>query len=79
MKQKWFWVGAALLVLAIVYLPRVGIGAGQVLVFLLVLLCPLLHLLGGHRHGAPGGGDTTEGQPSAPRSGEVRASNREDA
>ncbi len=79
MKKKWLWVGAALLVLAVLYLPALGIGAGQVFAFLLLLLCPLMHFLGGHRHGAHGSGETGEGKPSATGSPEIKVSKREEA
>ena len=78
MKRSWLWVGAALLVLAFLYLPGLGVGAGQIFAFLLVLLCPLMHFLGGHRHGAHGSGGAGEPEPPAPGA-EIKVSKREEA
>ena len=78
MKRSWLWVGAALLVLAFLYLPSLGVGAGQIFAFLLVLLCPLMHFLGGHRHGAHGSGGAGEPEPPAPGA-EIKVSKREEA
>ena len=58
MKRTWLWVGATVLALAFLYLPTLGISGGQILVFLLVLLCPLMHLLGLSNHG---GGEIDDG------------------
>ncbi len=63
MARKWVWVGAAAFAVAALSLPALGIGVGQLLVFLLVLLCPLLHWLGVHRHGA---GETGRAEGPAP-------------
>ena len=78
MKRTWFWIGAALLVLGFLYLPALGIGVGQIFAFLLLLLCPLMHFLGGHRHGAHGSGGSGEPEPPAPGMREVAPSNPED-
>ena len=70
MKRSWLWLGAGFVALAFLYLPTLGVSVGQILGFLLVLACPLMHFLGGHRHG---GGDRVDaGAPastagSAPR------------
>lgn len=74
MTRKWLWIGAAALAVAVLYLPTLGVGLGQIAVFLLVLLCPLMHLLGGHRHGA-GGAERTE--PSKPEEPAVRPAGQE--
>lgn len=79
MKRTWLWVGAAVLVLGFLYLPSLGIGVGQILAFLVLLLCPLMHFLGGHRHGAHRSGDSGGSEPAAPGSPEIRVSKREDA
>jgi hypothetical protein len=73
MKRTWLWIGAALVALAFLYLPTLGISGGQILVFLLVLLCPLMHLLGMHRHGGHGSGDSGAPGPSVPDARQVRA------
>ena len=57
MKKSWIWIGAAVVALAFLYLPTLGVSAGQLLAFLLVLLCPLMHLFGMHRHGGHAGHD----------------------
>ncbi len=77
MKRTWLWIGAAALGLAFLYLPTLGISGGQILVFLLVLLCPLMHLLGMHRHGGRGSGDSGAPGPSGPSAGQVKAPDRE--
>ncbi|MBI2157884.1 MAG: DUF2933 domain-containing protein [Candidatus Rokubacteria bacterium] len=68
MKRSWLWLGAGVVVLAFLYLPTLGVSVGQILGFLLVLACPLMHFLGGHRHG---GADAKASAPppaeSAPR------------
>jgi hypothetical protein len=79
MKTTWLWMGAAVLALAFLYLPALGVGAGQIAWVLLLLLCPLIHFLGGHGHGTHRGGGASETGPSAPGSREMRASNREEA
>ncbi len=77
MKRKWLWLGAGFVALALLYLPTLGVSAGQVLGFLLVLACPLMHFLGGHRHGGGGRGDS--GAPASPTRSASRttASDRE--
>ncbi len=77
MKAKWLWVGAAVLALAVFYLPALGVSGSQIFWVLLLLLCPLMHFLGGHSHGTHGRRDSEEAGPSAPAPGEIRASNRE--
>ena len=77
MKRTWLWVGAAVVALAFLYLPALGISGGQILVFLLVLLCPLMHLFGMHRHGDHGSGDSGAAGPSGPSAGQVKAPDRE--
>mgnify|MGYP001574946105 CR=1 FL=1 len=77
MKRTWLWVGVAVLALAFLYLPALGIGGGQILAFLLLLLCPLVHFLGGHRHGAHGSADSEAPGPSAPAERQVKAPDRE--
>ena len=79
MKQTWLWVGAAVLVLGFLYLPSLGIGVGQILAFLVLLLCPLMHFLGGHRHGAHGSEDGGAPGPAVPASQEIKASGRDQA
>ena len=72
MKRTWAWIGAAVLVLAFLYLPSLGIGIGQLLAFLLLLLCPLMHFLGGHRgsqHGSSGPDGDGASAPPEPRVG----------
>lgn len=61
----WLWVGVAVMALGFLYLPTLGVGLGQILAFLLVLLCPLPHFLGGHRHGSHEQGDSAGPRPSA--------------
>ncbi len=77
MKRTWLWVGAAVVALAFLYLPTLGISGGQILVFLLVLLCPLMHLFGMHRHGGHGSGDSGAVRPSALDKRQVGAPDRE--
>jgi len=69
MKRKWLWLGAAAGALAFLYLPTLGIGGGQILAFLLVLLCPLMHFFGGHRHGGDHHGGA-QGGPVPPERAE---------
>ena len=69
MKRKWLWLGVAAVALAFLYLPTLGIGGGQLLAFLLVLLCPLMHFFmghGSHGHGsqAPRDSGGVEATPS---------------
>ncbi len=77
MNRRWLWIGAALVALAFLYLPTLGIGGGQILVFLLLLLCPLMHFLGMHRHGGHGSGDSGAVRPSALDKRQVGAPDRE--
>jgi hypothetical protein len=77
MKRTWLWVGAAVVALAFLYLPTLGISGGQILVFLLVLLCPLMHLFGMRRHGDHGSGDSGAAGTSAPDKRQVGAPDRE--
>ena len=79
MKRSWLWIGAALLALAVLYLPSLGIGLGQIFAFLILLLCPLMHFLGGHRHGAHGSEDGGAPGPAVPASQEIKVSKREEA
>ncbi len=56
MKKSWLWLAAAVVAMALLYGSSLGIGAGQALWVLLLLLCPLMHFfgmrnLGGHGHG----------------------------
>lgn len=80
MKRSWIWIGAATVAAAFLFLSSVGVSASQLLVFLLVLLCPLLHLFGmhghggGHKHGGPGGAGP---EASLPDKRNVDASDRE--
>lgn len=75
-KRSWLWIGMGLLAVAFLYLPALGIGGGQLLAFLLLLLCPLMHFFGMHRHGDHGGGNSG---PPGPRPAEppVEARDRE--
>jgi hypothetical protein len=77
MKRTWAWIGAAVLVLAFLYLPSLGIGIGQLLAFLLLLLCPLMHFLGGHRGSHHGSGEVGGNGTSAQRDPGVGAGDRE--
>lgn len=72
MTRNWLWVGAALVVLAVLYLPRFDVGWGQLFGLLVVLLCPLMHFFGGHRHGAHGSGDSAESKSPALESREIK-------
>ncbi len=70
MKRTWLWVGVSVIVLAVLYLPSLGIERWSILSWLLVLLCPLIHLLGFHgthgKHAHTDGGNTAAPQrPSA--------------
>lgn len=67
MKKSWLWLGAAILALAMLYGSSLGIGGGQALWFLLVLLCPLLHFFGMRGHGGHGRGPDVapDDRPSA--------------
>ena len=77
-KRSWAWMGAAAVVLALLYLPTLGFSGGHVLGFLLVLLCPLFHLFGMHRHGGHGSGNSGGAEPSGPGAPQVKASDREE-
>ena len=72
MTRNWLWVCAALVVLAVLYLPRFDVGWGQLFGLLVVLLCPLMHFFGGHRHGAHGSGDSAESKSPALESREIK-------
>ncbi len=72
MKRTWLWVGAAFAVLAVVYLPRLDVGWGQLLGLLVFLLCPLMHFFGGHGHGAHGSGDSVETKSLTPESRKIK-------
>ena len=65
MPRSWLWIGAALLALTVVSMPTLGMGGGQVAAFLLLLLCPLMHLFGGHRHGTGGDAPSDVSKPDA--------------
>lgn len=65
MPRSWLWIGAAVLVLAVMAVPTLGVGGGQVAGFLLLLLCPLMHLFGGHRHGTGGAARSDGSKPDA--------------
>jgi len=58
-KRSWLMIiGCSLPVVALVVLPLLGVSWGTALVFLLVLACPLMHLLGMHGgHHQPGSQD----------------------
>ena len=79
MKRMWLWVGVAFLAVAFIYLPSLGVGWGQILAFLLLLLCPLMHFFGGHRHGSHGGVEPGDVESAGRASEEIKASNREEA
>lgn len=64
MKRTWLWLGAAVLAVAFVYLPTLGVGWSQLLAFLFLLLCPLMHFFGRHRHGSHGGVEPSEIEPA---------------
>ncbi len=61
MKRNWLWIGLGVLVLAFV----AGGAGGQLPFVLLLLLCPLLHLLGAHGHGGHGSGAERRADPGA--------------
>jgi hypothetical protein len=68
MTRGWLWLVALALAFGVLYLPRLDIGWGQVLTFLVLLLCPLMHFLGGHGHGGHDGHDGHgRGEPRASR------------
>lgn len=74
MTRGWLWLIVLALAFGVLYLPRLDISWGQVLTFLVLLLCPLMHFFVGHGHGGHGGhGDG--GEPGAP--GPVRPETRE--
>jgi hypothetical protein len=71
MKRTWLWAGVGVVVLALLYLPSLGIGGWQVFGWLLFLLCPLIHLFGfhgAHGHGGQAREDDAAGNDGAPRS-----------
>lgn len=58
-KRTWLMViGCSLPIVAVLLLPMFGVSWGTALLFLLVLACPLMHLLGMHgsHHHPQGGG-----------------------
>lgn len=65
MKRTWLLVGGGILLFALLYGPGLlGVGTGQLLAFLLVLLCPLMHFFMGHGgHGHAGGEAPKEPAP----------------
>ena len=75
MKRSWIWIGAAAVGVAFLYLSTLGVSVGQLLVFLLVLLCPLMHLFGMHRHSGHAGHDSDESGLSS--TDQARRPNRE--
>ena len=82
MTRGWLWLVALALAFGVLYLPRLDISWGQVLTFLVLLLCPLMHFLGGHRHGGHGGnggGEPGASGPVAAGTREAEASDREKA
>jgi hypothetical protein len=79
MKRTWLWVGVVVLALAFLYLPSLGVSGGQILAFLLLLFCPLMHFFGGHRHGSHGGVEPGEIESTERASEEIKALNREEA
>jgi hypothetical protein len=66
--KRWLLIGGGLVLLALFVLPDLGIPAGQVFAFLLVLLCPLMHFFmmrhGGHGHGHGGRDASTPPAPA---------------
>ncbi len=72
MKRMWLWVGVAVLAVAFVYVPTLGVGWSQILAFLFLLLCPLMHFFGGHRHGSHGGVEPRENEPPGRTSQEIK-------
>ena len=75
MKKSWIWIGAAVVALAFLYLPTLGVSGGQLLGFLLLLLCPLLHLFGMHGHGGHAGHGS--GESGSSTTDEIKRSDRE--
>jgi len=65
MRRTWLWAGAGVIVLALLYLPSLGIGSWQALAWLLLLLCPLMHFFGFHAHGGHDHGRHTGGANGA--------------
>lgn len=53
---RWLLVGSALLALLLILAYALGLGLGQVMGGLLLLLCPLLHFASGGGHGGHGSG-----------------------
>lgn len=54
---------------AVVILPSLGISIGALLPFLLILLCPLMHLFMMRGHGGHGGHDHVASPPERPLPG----------
>lgn len=82
MTRGWLWLVALALAFGVLYLPRLDISWGQVLTFLILLLCPLMHFLGGHRHGGHGGnggGEPGASGPAPPGTREAEVPDREKA
>ena len=75
MKKSWIWIGAAVVALAFLYLPTLGVSGGQLLGVLLLLLCPLLHLFGMHGHGGHAGHGS--GESGSSTTDEIKRSDRE--
>ena len=78
MRRSTIWIGAALVALALLYLPTLGFSGGQLLLLLLVLLCPLVHLLGMHRHGHHEGGNPGTPEPLPPDALGMRSAEGQD-
>ncbi len=66
--KTWHLMALAIALPILFYgLPALGISLGSVLVFLLILACPLMHLLGLHgRHGHAGQGGTDSDRQKVP-------------
>ncbi len=62
MKRSWLMVvGCSLPLVAVLLLPLLGVSWGTVLVLLMLLVCPLMHLLGMHSgHGGHEGGQSDD-------------------
>jgi len=83
MARGWLWLVALALAFGVLYLPRLDISWGQVLTFLVLLLCPLMHFLGGHGghggHGGDGGREPGGSGPVPTGTREAAAPDREKA
>jgi uncharacterized membrane protein len=64
-KRSWLMaIGCGLPIVAVLLLPMFGVSWGTALLFLLVLACPLMHLLGMHGgHHQPGAKDESRKEP----------------